>query len=119
MKSGGRPARGNTLDHAEVHLHSCQTLTPETESSTHYFFQQAHRSGQGDADLAESMHQMLVCAFHEDKDMIQAQSRALDAAPGFRMLPLHLDGALTRFRRLIETEAAKEREPARAGSEVP
>lgn len=54
------------------------------------------------------MFQMLIRAFEEDKDMIGAQSRALANAPDFKMFPLHLDSALTRFRRLIESEAARE-----------
>jgi phenylpropionate dioxygenase-like ring-hydroxylating dioxygenase large terminal subunit len=91
-----------------VYLHSCQTLTPETENSTHYFFQQGHRTGEGDSELADAMYQMLVRAFLEDKDMIGAQSEVLKLAPNFQMLPLHLDSALTRFRRMIELECAKE-----------
>jgi phenylpropionate dioxygenase-like ring-hydroxylating dioxygenase large terminal subunit len=109
MKSGGRPSKTNTLDTGEVELHSCQTVTPETENSTHYFFQQGHKTGQGDDTLAQAMHEILIKAFHEDKDMIGAQSACLDLAPDFEMLPLHLDGALTRFRRLIESEIARER----------
>jgi vanillate O-demethylase monooxygenase subunit len=109
MKSGGRPSAENTVDSGEVHLHSCQTLTPETETSTHYFFQQAHPADKGDAALTESMYQMLVRAFNEDKDMIGAQQASLALAPDFDMLPLHLDGALTRFRRLIQQEAERER----------
>lgn len=108
MKSGGRPSKNNTIDHGEVELHSCQTLTPESENSTHYFFQQGHRTGQGDSELAGAMHQMLLRAFQEDKDMIGAQSASLALLPDFNMLPLHLDGALMRFRRLIEAEAGRE-----------
>jgi phenylpropionate dioxygenase-like ring-hydroxylating dioxygenase large terminal subunit len=108
MKSGGRPSKTNTLDSFEVELHSCQTVTPETENSTHYFFQQGHKTGQGDSDLAMAMYDTLVRAFHEDKDMIGAQSASLALAPDFKMLPLHLDGALTRFRKLIESEIARE-----------
>jgi phenylpropionate dioxygenase-like ring-hydroxylating dioxygenase large terminal subunit len=109
MKSGGRPSQSNVLDTGEVELHSCQTLTPETKNSTHYFFQQGHKTGQGDAELAEAMYQMLIRAFEEDKDMIGAQSTRLAQAPDFQMLPLHLDGALTKYRRLVESEAVRER----------
>ena len=50
MHSGGKPvtdAEGDLRN--AVQLHSCQTLTltPETETSTHYFFQQSHRAGEG------------------------------------------------------------------------
>lgn len=108
MKSGGRPSKTNTVDTGHVELHSCQTVTPETENSTHYFFQQGHKNGQGDDTLAQAMHEILIKAFHEDKDMISAQSACLALAPDFEMLPLHLDGALTRFRRLIDSEIERE-----------
>ena len=108
MKSGGRPSKSNSVDIGEVELHSCQTVTPETENSTHYFFQQGHKTGQGDLELAESMYQMLIRAFEEDKDIISAQSARLAQAPDFQMLPLHLDGALSKYRRLIESEALRE-----------
>jgi hypothetical protein len=44
MHSGGRPVGDAEGDmRRAVELHSCQTLTPETETTTHYFFQQSHR----------------------------------------------------------------------------
>ncbi len=119
MKSGGYPAKGNTVDTGEVELHSCQTLTPETENSTHYFFQQGHRTGQGDSELAASMFQMLIRAFDEDRDMIGAQSARLALAPDFKMFPLHLDSALTRFRRLVDREIERDSLPMSTGHDHP
>jgi vanillate O-demethylase monooxygenase subunit len=46
----GRPARSptpRTTCAAAVRLHSCQTVTPETETTTHYFFQQSRRVEEG------------------------------------------------------------------------
>ncbi len=114
MKSGGFPGKNNSVDTGKVELHSCQTLTPETENSTHYFFQQGHRTGEGDSELAGAMFQMLLRAFDEDKDMIGAQSAALANVPDFKMFPLHLDAALMRFRRLVDTEIASETASASA-----
>jgi phenylpropionate dioxygenase-like ring-hydroxylating dioxygenase large terminal subunit len=109
MHSGGKPsadAEGN-LDNA-VQLHSCQTLTPETETSTHYFFQQSHRAGEGDERIVQSIFDSLVAAFNEDRDMIGAQARNLALRPGAKMLPLAMDAALLQFRRLIDAELAAE-----------
>ena len=48
MHSGGAPVSDAPGDMRNaVQLHSCQTLTPETETTTHYFFQQSHRAGRG------------------------------------------------------------------------
>ena len=122
MHSGGRPVSDAPEDLSRaVQLHSCQTLTPETATSTHYFFQQSHKMGQADAkgtggrlDIAaahaitDSIFNSLVAAFNEDRDMISAQAANLDAdAP---MLPLAMDGALLQFRRLMQIRKIAENE---------
>jgi phenylpropionate dioxygenase-like ring-hydroxylating dioxygenase large terminal subunit len=110
MSSGGKPAGQAEPDPANsVLLHSCQTLTPETDTSTHYFFQQSHRADAGDDAVTEGIYDSLVRAFNEDRDMITAQHRALQASPGARMLPLAMDAAVVRFRRMLEEAVAAER----------
>jgi hypothetical protein len=91
-----------------VRLHSCQTLTPETETSTHYFFQQSHPADLGDASLTEGIYQSLLTAFEEDRDMITAQHRNILRNPDAPMLPLAMDSALVQFRRLLAQRVAAE-----------
>lgn len=116
MHSGGRPV-GDPDDRRAVRLHSCQTLTPETESSTHYFFQQSHPADALDEAAAqamtESIYASLVQAFNEDRDMITAQYRNILRNPAAPMLPLAMDAALTQFRRLL-TERARREHPQAA-----
>ena len=107
MSSGGRPVGEQTMDNA-VQLHSCQTLTPETESTTHYFFQQSHRSGFGDGSVTDSIYNSLIAAFEEDRDMISAQHRNMQIQPEARMMPLHFDAALMQFRQLLAKEKQAE-----------
>ncbi|MBS75619.1 aromatic ring-hydroxylating dioxygenase subunit alpha [Variovorax sp.] len=115
MQSGGRPVEDAEGDmrHA-VELHSCQTLTPETETSTHYFFQQAHRPSLGGEQLTRTLYDSLIVAFNEDRDMITAQARNIEHAPLLPMLPLAMDSALVQFRRLVAQALEDERR-----SEVP
>lgn len=115
MKSGGRPT-GQAEDDPTggVELHSCQTLTPETENSTHYFFQQSHRSHVGTAQTTETIFQGLITAFEEDRDMITAQYRNILRTPGAPFLPLAMDAALARFRQLLERRHREEQPAARA-----
>ena len=109
MHSGGRPVADAEDDMRNaVRLHSCQTLTPETETSTHYFFQQSHRAGEGDERTVQSIYDSLVGAFNEDRDMITAQARNLARSPDVKMMPLAMDSALLQFRRLVEREIAAE-----------
>jgi phenylpropionate dioxygenase-like ring-hydroxylating dioxygenase large terminal subunit len=110
MHSGGRPA-GAAPDASgpSVRLHSCQTLTPETATTTHYFFQQSHPVGEGDETVTDSIFNSLLEAFNEDRDMISAQHRNIQYDPTRPMMPLAMDGALIQFRRLLESRALAER----------
>jgi vanillate O-demethylase monooxygenase subunit len=110
MSSGGKPAGQAQADPANsVLLHSCQTLTPETDGTTHYFFQQSHRADAGDASVTEGIFQSLITAFNEDRDMISAQHEAIRRNPGAPMLPLGIDSALVRYRKMLEAAIAGER----------
>jgi vanillate O-demethylase monooxygenase subunit len=110
MHSGGKPV-GQADDDMRggVQLHSCQTLTPETENTTHYFFQQSHRSSIADPKVTETIYQGLVSAFEEDRETITAQHLNILRNPAAPMLPLAMDLALTQFRRLVQQEAERER----------
>jgi vanillate O-demethylase monooxygenase subunit len=112
--SGGRLTGADPAnDHDQaVRLHSCQTLTPETEHTTHYFFQQSHPAGQGSDSLTQAIHDSVIAAFNEDRDMITAQSRSIDMNPRTPMLPLGMDLAVVQFRRLIEQAIQAERAAA-------
>jgi vanillate O-demethylase monooxygenase subunit len=112
MHSGGRPAGAakDDLSHAVV-LHSCQTLTPETAATTHYFFQQSHPAQLGDASVTDSIYDSLISAFNEDRDMITAQYKNISADPATPMLPLHMDAALLQFRKFLQQEYEKEQQP--------
>ncbi len=116
MHSAGRPTGDADGDmRRAVQLHSCQTLTPESETSTHYFFQQSPRSATPtDPAVIEGIFQSLVGAFNEDRDMITAQHRSITLDPSRPMLPLAMDAALTQFRRLVALAVEAERAAARA-----
>ena len=109
MHSGGAPVTDapGDMSHA-VQLHSCQTLTPETATTTHYFFQQSHRAGEGDERIVQSIYDSLVGAFEEDRAMITAQAQNIARSPSAKMIPLAMDSALVRFRRLIDAALAAE-----------
>ncbi|MDB6001477.1 MAG: LysR family transcriptional regulator [Rhizobacter sp.] len=113
MHSGGRPVEDAEDDmRRAVRLHSCQTVTPETATTTHYFFQQSRRVEDGDASMSNALFQALLAAFHEDRDMITAQSDAINVDPDAPMLALGMDAALVRFRRLVDEHLKMERDEA-------
>jgi phenylpropionate dioxygenase-like ring-hydroxylating dioxygenase large terminal subunit len=109
MSSGGRPVGDSIDDNSRaVRLHSCQTLTPETATSTHYFWQQSHPRASDDDGIAESIHQSIIGAFEEDRAMISAQYTRIQDDPLRPMVPLHMDRAVLEFRALLEAQSALE-----------
>jgi vanillate O-demethylase monooxygenase subunit len=109
MHSGGRPVEDAPGDESRtVRLHSCQSVTPETATTTHYFFQQALQ-GESDPQIVQGIFDSLITAFNEDRDMITAQARNLEREPGRALAPLHFDAALMQFRKLWAQALAAER----------
>lgn len=104
-----RPA-GNAEDDltGALQFDSCQALTPETETTTHYFYMQAHAFRLDDATVTEAIYQSLCRAFEEDRRMIEAQQAQLRAAPGQEMQAIVADQALVQFRRLLQTRVQEE-----------
>ena len=102
-------------DEVEISRLATLGLTPETDTTTHYFFEQAHPSDQGDDSLTEGIYQSLIMAFNEDRDMITAQHENMRRNPAAPMVPLTIDGALVQFRRLLAQRVEAEgRSPAAA-----
>jgi len=96
-----------------LQFHSCQALTPETEKTTHYFYMQAHAFRLDDATITESIYQSLCQAFEEDRRMIEAQQRLIDASPPAPMHPIAADLGLAQYRRVVEQLLDEERTTTR------
>jgi vanillate O-demethylase monooxygenase subunit len=87
---------------------SCQALTPETASTTHYFYMQAHKFKQDDITITESIYQSLCTAFEEDRRMIEAQQRMLHLPEQSPMQMIIADKGLAMFRRMLAQLHAQE-----------
>lgn len=105
VQSAGRPE--GDLDGALL-FHTCQALTPETATSTHYFFAQAHAFALDDPTVTESIYRSVSDAFDEDRRMIEAQQANILSHPDEPMVPIGADGALTRYRRKVAAAIAAE-----------
>ena len=115
MAPTGQGAQEGNRDGA-IEFRGCQAITPETENSTHYFFAHPHNFSTDKPEVTRSIHQAVVDAFDEDRDIITAQQKSLALAPNFKMVAFGIDAALNQFRwqvtRRLEEEAA---EAAQAG----
>ena len=113
MDSGSAPTgtgapEGRRVDAAQ--FFGCQAVTPETESTSHYFFQQCHGFALDDPSVTENLTQSVRAGFLEDKDIILAQQRTLELDPDVPMLAMRMDTALASFRAMLEKAIAEERE---------
>jgi len=89
---------------------NCQFMTPETESTTHFFWSYLNNFEAGDSTISRSLLDSLIEGFMEDKAIIERQQRTLEEDPSFQMLAIMADAPLAHFRRvlskLIEAEQA-------------
>src|SRR5205085_11863206 len=111
MDSGNAPAGTGAQEGRRagaVEFRGCQAITPETANSTHYFFAQPHNFAIDDPEVTKSIHQNIVAAFGEDREIITAQQRNLALDPDFRMLPFVMDAALSQFRRVVASRLEQE-----------
>lgn len=84
--------------------------TPETASSTHYFFTHARDFRTDDAEITEKLHAEVVVAFEEDRQIIEAQQANIALDPAAKMHGITHDVGLNQARFLIERMLRAERD---------
>ena len=106
MNSGAAPAGLGALEEhivpGALRFHSIQSLTPEDEKSTHYFFMFAHNLTHDIEEMSAELFRQTRTAFDEDKAMIEAQQRNLPIGSDPKMGSIPADAALFQGRRLID-----------------
>lgn len=95
-----------------LEFRSCQAITPETATSSHYFYANPRNFALGDAGVTETIYRDVVTAFEEDRIMIEAQWSRLSRSEGISMTPILADAGLTQFRRLMLRRFADEQSRA-------
>jgi phenylpropionate dioxygenase-like ring-hydroxylating dioxygenase large terminal subunit len=86
-----------------VEFRHLSVQTPETETTTHYFFGHPQALSPGNVELDEMLLKTVTTAFVEDKDMIEAQQRMIEKDSNARMQAIVHDSALFQGRRIIES----------------
>ena len=105
------PGEGmETSDPRAMRLHTMIALTPETETTTHYFWSSAHNDFNPEiADLTARLVVEVGRAFDEDRLIIEAQQRVIDESPGSKMMAIRADIALTDVRKMLDRLLAEEK----------
>ena len=85
-----------------------QAVTPMAARTARYFFSWGPHRDHGDAALRDMLMGIAGQAFGEDKVMIEAQQRVVDATAAPRIMPTSADKAITLFNRLVEKLARQD-----------
>ena len=93
---------------------NCQFFTPETSRTTHFFWDYLHDYALDDPNVSLSLYHSMVAGFNEDKAIIEAQQKTLEADPTFQMNAIVADAPLTHFRRTLARMIEQERAALKA-----
>jgi vanillate O-demethylase monooxygenase subunit len=93
---------------------NCQFFTPETSRTTHFFWDYLHDYALDDPNVSLSLYHSMVAGFNEDKAIIEAQQKTLEADPSFQMNAIVADAPLTHFRRTLARMIEQERAALKA-----
>jgi len=93
---------------------NAQFMTPETRSTTHFFWNYLHDFELDNPNIALSLRSSLEEAFNEDLAIIEAQQKVFDADPNYQLLAIGADAALTYFRWVLARRIEAEKSAARA-----
>ena len=85
-----------------------QAVTPMTDRTARYFFSWGPHRNHGDEAYRDMLMEMAGRAFGEDKTMIEAQQRVIDATPTPVVMATAHDRAVMMFSRLVEKLARQE-----------
>jgi len=89
------PARGG------FHMRGFHGITPETETTSFYFWTISSNRNPSRPDMAEKIHAGTALTFDEDRTVIEAQHANMVRFPSASMTGIHVDTALNRARHII------------------
>lgn len=95
------------------------TITPETESTCHYFWAFARNYQLGDQRLTHELREGVASIFREDELVLEAQQKAIDEHPGYTFYNLNIDAGSMWARKLIDKMIAAEAPPPEASRVIP
>ena len=89
------------IPHAPGFICEASGITPETESTSFYFWTISSNRSPVRPDTAAKIHRATAVTFDEDRDVIEAQHANMARFPGAPMTGIHVDTALNRARQII------------------
>jgi vanillate O-demethylase monooxygenase subunit len=95
-------------------MRNLNAITPETETTSHYFWGQAHSFEPRNPDMTERVFQQIRTAFLEDVAVFTAQQRAITLRPDAPQVDINADAGGMQARRIVDRLYRDEQAAARA-----
>jgi phenylpropionate dioxygenase-like ring-hydroxylating dioxygenase large terminal subunit len=91
-----------------ISMRNLNAITPETETTTHYFWGQCHSFDVNNPATTEMVFNQIQTAFLEDVAVFEGQQRAMDARPDSPQVDINADSGAIQARRIIDRLYAAE-----------
>lgn len=109
--TGAVDANTEALDDPQrggFHMRGFHGITPETATTSHYFWTMASSAHPQRPDNAELVYRQTELTFEEDRVLIEAQYRNMRLFDGAAMIDIHVDAGANRARRIIAAQLAEQ-----------
>lgn len=83
-------------------------ITPETDSSTHYFWTAAHNFRVDEPEVTKAFHSEIAATFEEDRIVVEAQQRMFQRFPDRPTVLIRSDAGGVQARRVIQLRVQTE-----------
>jgi vanillate O-demethylase monooxygenase subunit len=83
-------------------MRNLNAMTPETETTTHYFWGQAHDFEPRNLQMTEKVFLQIKTAFLEDVAVFSAQQRTIDLDPDAPTIDINADSGGIQARRIVD-----------------
>ena len=91
-----------------IEFYNMNAMTPETETTTHYFYAHARSFALDSADVDETYRTDFREVFQEDVDILEAQQGSLDRDPSRTLIDINVDGPGLALRRMLREQIERE-----------
>lgn len=84
-----------------INMRNLNAITPETETTSHYFWGQAHDFDVKNPATTSKIFEQIQTAFLEDVEVFSAQQRNLDLMPNAPQIDINADTGVIQARRIL------------------
>jgi vanillate monooxygenase len=85
-----------------ISMRNLNAITPETETTSHYFWGQAHDFQPHNREMTDKVTEQIRTAFLEDVAVFEAQQRNLDLIPNPPQTDINADTGVIQARRILD-----------------